>query len=403
MIVSTTKQPNKESKLMANDTLKLTDEKVLNYAREGLKAHLPLQAEGYKCTTDDLLNVLLGVAANCGTIESVCRDLTNAPHPETVRQYLNEQLCVEDLPNLERCLNAALAGQMPQRIWKKPQQVAIDFHDEPYYGKRSQEEGLWIRGRMRDGTTHFYRVATAYVMLNHLHVTLAIRFVLPEDDTLSVLKYLLRRLKFLKIDLAGLFLDKGFAGITEMRFLSKLGTPALIACSIRGKEGGTRTLCQGDKSYLTSYTFQGRGGKSFTAQLAVCRVFTTAKRTGRMQRQAKWLLFILIHLDLSPRHAKRNYRLRFGIESSYRCAGEVLGWTTSPNPAYRFTLLALGFFLLNVWVHLRWLFTQQARRGGRFLDTKRFQLSRLAKFLIRSLERFYGCLHEITALAAPLL
>jgi len=49
-------------------------------------------------------------------------------------------------------------------------------HNRPYYGKVSQEEGLWVRGNSKDGTTHFYRVATAYVMPRGLRSTLR-RFV----------------------------------------------------------------------------------------------------------------------------------------------------------------------------------------------------------------------------------
>ena len=122
-----------------------------------------------------------------------------------------------------------------------------------------------------------------------------------------------------------------------------------------------------------------------------------------MKRRAAWLIFILIHLDWSPRQARRQYRRRFGVESSYRCAGQVRGWTTSPNPAYRFLLIALSFVLLNVWLHLRWLFTQMPRRGYRWLDTQRFQLSRLVKFIRRALECHYGYVQEIIALAVPRL
>ena len=158
-------------------------------------------------------------------------------------------------------------------------------------------------------------------------------------------------------------------------------------------------MCQGNKSYLTTHTFKGT--TSFTAELAVCRVFTTAKRTKRMKRRAEWLIFILIHLELSLLKARRLYRRRFGVETSYRCAGQVRGWTTSNNPAYRFVLIALSFWLLNVWIHLRWLFTQVPRRGGRWLDAKSFQLGRLVKFIIRALEHYYGYVHGIVALALP--
>lgn len=386
---------------MSHAALKLSDQKVLDEARAVLKEHLPLAADGYVCTTDGLYDVLLGVAANRGTLQAVCTDWVGIAEPETVRGYMNEQLCVEDLPELGQQLNAALAAQTPKRIYRAPQDVAIDFHDRPYYGKQPQSTGLWVRGQAKDGTTRFYRIATAYVILNGLRITLAIRFVLPEDDTLTVLQDLLKRLHFRAIRIARLFLDKGFNGIAIMRYLTQRGQPALIACTVRGKQGGTRALCVGPKSYQTEYTFESAEQGAFTASLAVCRTFTTAKRTKRLKRRVEWLIFILIHLDLTPRQARRLYRRRFGIESSYRCAGQVRGWTTSPNAAYRFVLIALSFILLNIWLHLRWLFTQMPRRGRRWLDTKRFQLVRFAKFLRRALEQCYGPVTEIDAVAAP--
>lgn len=388
---------------MSDDTLKLTDEKVLSHAHTLLEAHLPLEAAGYSCTTADLLNVLLGVAAHQGTIESVCADLVGAPDADTIRAYVNEQLCVEDLPDLAERVNAALAAEIPERVRRRACEVAIDLHDRPYYGKLAQEAGLWMRGQAKDGTTRFYRVATADVIVKNLRFTLAIRFVLPGDDTVTILDDLLKRLKTLGIRIERLFLDRGFDRIAVMEYLTRRQQPALIACTIRGKTGGTRALCQGRRSYRTQHTFHGADQAAFTAEVAVCRVFTTAKRTGRRQREADWMIFILIQLDWTPRQARRQYRRRFGIEASYRCAGQVRGWTTSPNPAYRFLLIALSFVLLNVWIHLRWLFTQVPRRGGRWLDTQLFQLSRLVMFIIRALERHYGCQHAILAPAVPRL
>lgn len=387
---------------MKNDTLKLTDQQVLEHARTGLEEHLPLQAEGYICCADDVRNVLLGVSVKGATIESVCADLDGTPDPETIRQYVNDQVTVETIPEWRESLNAALSAQIPARVWRQARDIAIDFHDRPYYGKASQEEGLWVRGKAKNGTTRFYRVITAYVILSDLRVTLAMDFVLPGSETVTMLTGLLHRVKALGIEVKRLFLDKGFASIEVMKYLFQEGLPALIACSIRGKTGGTRALCRGNKSYLATHTFKGQSA-TFTAQLAVCRVFTTAGRTGRMQRRADWLVFVMIHLDLSPRQARRLYRRRFGVETSYRCAGQVRGWTTSQNPAYRFLLIGLSFFLLNLWLLLRWLFTQVPRRGHRQLDVKRFQLSRFARFIAHALEQRYGCVYEIIAPAAPRL
>ena len=386
---------------MPYHTPELSAQEVLPHAQTLLEETLPLKADGYKCSTDDLFKVLLGVAATKSTLEAVCANLVGTPDPHTIRGYFNEQLCVEELPALEQQLNAALAAEVPRHVRRQSQEVAIDYHDRPYYGKGEQAHELWVRGKAKDGTPRFYRVATAYLILNGLRVTLAVHFVLPEDETVRVVDGLLRRVQAQGIRVSCLLLDKGFESIAMMEYLTRQGQAALIACPIRGTTGGTRALCQGRKSYATAYTFKDKPGQAFTTTVLVCRVFTTARRTGRLQRQAEWLLCIEWGLTLSPRYARHVYGHRFGIETGYRCEGQVRGWTTAKNPASRFVLLALAFVLLNVWIHLRWRFTQVPRRGGRWLDTHRFPLRRFVTFLQHALEAWYGCVQVITAPALP--
>src|SRR5215217_8364535 len=104
---------------MHHHTSTLTDKDVLCHARSCLRRHLPLQADGSVCSTDDLLHVLLCVAVNRTTIEAACADLLATPDPETIRRYLNSQLRVEDLPALQEHLNAALADAIPAHVWAK--------------------------------------------------------------------------------------------------------------------------------------------------------------------------------------------------------------------------------------------------------------------------------------------
>ena len=101
-------------------------------------------------------------------------------------------------------------------------------------------------------------------MLNGLRVTLALRFVLPDREVVSLLDDLLKSLKKQGFQIACLFLDKGFASIAVMDYLTRRAQPALIACPIRGKTGGTRALCQGRQSYRTTHTFVS-GDQTFTA------------------------------------------------------------------------------------------------------------------------------------------
>jgi len=172
-----------------NDKPKLNDEKVLRQAKKTLEIYLPLEADGYCVTSETLYDILIGIAANRGTTESVCAELAGAPDPETIRGYFREQFTVEQLPDLQHSINDGLAANWPKKLRRGgPIEVAFDFHNRPYYGKQEQKEGLWVRGEAKDGTTRFYRVATAYAICHSQRVTLAIRFVLPGDQTVEVIR-----------------------------------------------------------------------------------------------------------------------------------------------------------------------------------------------------------------------
>ena len=387
-----------------NDKPKLNDEKVLCQAKKTLGIYLPLEADGYCVRSETLYDILIGIAANRGTTESVCAELAGAPDPETIRRYFREQFIVEQLPELQRSINDGLAANWPKKLRRGgPIEVAFDFHNRPYYGKQKQEEGLWVSGEAKDGTTRFYQVATAYAILHSQRVILAIRFVLPGDQPVEVVKELRQMLLLRALRIGALYLDKGFSGFPVLNYLRRSKQPSSIACPIRGKNGGTRALCRGRASYRTDYTFNECRESEFRAQLAVCRVFTMSRRTKRHKRRAEWLLFIMIALDWAPERCRQRYRKRFGVETSYRLGNKQLGWTTSPNPAYRFVLIGLGFLLLNLWVHLCWIYTQVAHRGRRAFAPSLFRQARFLNFLRHALERIYGTVNRIRAPAAPRL
>ena len=107
-------------------TLKLTDEDTRDAAVERLTTYLPLEAAGYECTTEMVLDVLIKAAVTQQTIECVCNDVDETVDGETIRGYLNEQIRVDDLQELERRVNQALVAGLPRRLWKVKLQSAID-------------------------------------------------------------------------------------------------------------------------------------------------------------------------------------------------------------------------------------------------------------------------------------
>lgn len=359
-----------------------------------LTQHLSIHSAGYRCQPKMLFDVLLKASVENSSIEAVCGDLADVADSNTIREHLNKALPLEQLRQQEAEVNAALAASIPSSMHRSGLELAIDFHDEPCYAKKEALRKVTCSGKARQGTTYFIRTASAYVMWREVRLTLAVRYVLPEEDTLAILKRLLARLKALAFTFTVLYLDKGFASGAIITYLTAQRQPTIIACPIRGKSGGTRALCKGRCSYRTPYTFTD----GTQADLALVATLVPDK-TG--QRRRKWLAFVIIGLEWPPRKVYRRYRRRFGIECSYRLLRTVRAKTCSCNPAVRFFLLGLALILLNVWVFLRWEFARKPGPGPRRVDPERFRLYRFARFLLRAIEAIYGVIMAIPSLQSP--
>jgi hypothetical protein len=371
--------------MILKNRLKAEDVRAL--AEELLSEHLSLEAEGYKVTTRIVLNVLLQAAVEKRSIEAVCDDLEEVVDSNTLREAVNRTLKVEELRQHEAEFNAALASCIPDAMPRQGLEMAIDFHDEPFYGRSKHLQAYTCRGEAHDGTTYFWRIASVYVIWRGVRVTLALTYVLPKESTLSILQRLLKRREALGFRPKVVYLDKGFCSGDIITYLQQdARLPTVIACPIRGKKGkgGTRALCKGRKHYRTRYTFTD----GTSADLAVVPTLKRNKKTGKHQRT--WLIYILIHLDWSAKKAQQRYRRRFGIESSYRQLGQVRAHTNSRNPALRFFYLALALFLVNLWVFLRCLCTRSIGQGPFRLDLNRFRFTRFIAFLRRAIEQAYG-------------
>ena len=234
---------------------KLKAQDVRHKMLKTMTKHLTLEANGYQCTTEMVMDVVMKASAERSSIEAACTDLEDVADSNTIREYLNNALVIDQMREQETEMNAALAEAIPVSMVRDDVELAIDFHDEPFYGKGSALQAVTCKGRAKKGTTHFIRIASAYVIWRQVRLTLAVRYVLPEDDTLVILKHLLACVKTLNFTCKVLYLDKGFAASPIIDYLTDQQQPAIIACPIRGKTGGTKALCKGRKSYRTDHTF----------------------------------------------------------------------------------------------------------------------------------------------------
>jgi putative transposase len=374
----------------------LTDQTTLHCTIKVLERYFNLAADGYLCHTRDLYQIVVTAAARCSTLEATCRDLQDAPDSNTVREYCQAQLPREGIAELERACNRALRSQWPHWLWSQPLQVAADLHDECYYGAAEDEDpDSWVcRGEKRNGTTRFYRCATLAVIRQRFQLTLAVAFVHPDDDDVTVLHKLLKTVQSRGLRLGCLYADKQFCTIPVLRYLNTQTTlAAILAVPRKGKAGGVNGLCHGCQSYRTTHTFASRPYGQWTVPVAVVRAF----KTEHGQRTGTWLVYVLLRVDASLRRIRESYRERFGIETQYRCMEHVRARTTSKNPAFRFFLMGVALVLVNVWIALQWTHCRRRGSGPRRIAGRLFTLDRMVHFLIHAVEAEYGVVSEVTS------
>lgn len=357
--------------------------------------HLSLHVQGYAANDALIYDVLAKAASDNTSIEAVCKELDQGISGNRMRELLHGQLRVEHLQQYEDEINAALAARLPKALYANKLEAAVDEHDEPYYGKSEALKSYVVRSRAKAGTTRFFRIYSLYVIHRHLRLTVAVVFAPPDVSRLEALQRLLARAQALQLSIQVLYADRGFCSTKIITYLRTIKQAAVIACPIRGKQGGTRALCRGRKSYRTQYTFSDGTKVPMT-------VVATLVPGKDGKRRRKWLIFVTLGIDWKPKTVYRRYRHRFGIESSYRMLRRVRIKTTSRNAALRFFLLGFALLLLNLWAFLRWYVARVPGRGPHRIDPRKFEFHLFTSMLRRIIERLYDAIMAVP-LADPSL
>ena len=193
----------------------LTARHVHRCAATILQDHLKLPDHGPKCRAGPLLTLLFYAAARLTSLSDACRCLRDAPSDEAARLALIATL--PDFAALRRRLNAALAGNLPRPLRRRPQRLAADLVLIPYHGRPLHDPEEIYRSQAKGGTSHFHAYATLYVIRQGYRFTVALTAVGRGEPLEAVLKRLLRQAAAIGIACRLLLLDRGFYSVGVIR------------------------------------------------------------------------------------------------------------------------------------------------------------------------------------------
>lgn len=376
----------------------LTARDIHAHTAQLCQRHLRLRDHGPKCTAGLLLTVLCYAAARIGSLSAACKSLVDAPTYTALHNALLATL--PPLAELQRRVNRALQGDLPQVLRRKPQPLAIDLHLVPYHGHHLHEVEEVYRSQAKDGTSHFHAYATAYVIRKGCRFTVALTTVRKGEALEKVIQRLLQQAAKAQVRPRYLLLDRGFWSVNIIRYLQAARYPFLMPVPCRGRKadhpkgpGGTRILHLRTKSGWGKYTLTNEKGRRATVSICVkCR-----NRRGERGKHGREAL-VYAYGKLRPtsyQWVKETYRQRFAIESTYRQLGQARIRTCTQDPLLRFLYVAIALILRNVWVWLHWAVLAQPRRGQRRIDLNQLPFRAMLLWLQHLAEEVLRVSHQV--------
>jgi len=276
---------------------------------------------------DDVVRVVLLASLNNGYVEGSAKLLDLCG--QTVRNHLRYQD-----PSSFLQVNHELVDRMKRLgALSKPLTLAIDWHDEMYYGD-PEAEGV-AGTRRRRGSHYAYRFATASVLLDGERLTLAATPIVNEP-VIDHVKKLLTQVSELGVKVKLLLFDRGYYSVDLIRYLNSLEAVYVIQLPsrIKGLKGGE------DRMYTTK-THKRRRGEQVSFRLVTLR-------------EADRLFLFATNTSLKPEEIREQFRKRWGIETSYRVIRKFHAKTTSKLYRLRILYFYLAVVLYNLWVLLNY-------------------------------------------------
>ncbi len=271
----------------------------------------------------DIIRVLLSAAFDNDYIEGCAQSLHVCG--QTIRNHLKQQD-----PNRLLQVNQEIMQEMKRKgALSKPLVLAIDWHDEMFYGDPASEG---VVGAVRkNGSNYAYRFATASVLLKGERLTVAVTPMLDRSALWHV-KYLLEAITAMGLAVKLLLFDRGYYSTALIKYLDECGFRYIIHIPWNGAP-----LKAGVDRVHTTTSHRKRCFEQATFRLVTVR-------------QNSKLLIFATNTSFRRSWVRKTFRRRWGIETSYRLIGLFLAKTTSKVYSLRLLYFFLGVVLYNLWV-----------------------------------------------------
>ena len=340
--------------MISMDFTKIKSASILTLAIELLSETSIIKLpKGARYSLQDTLTVLLHAATSTNnSSESASNDLKlnsdkNIPSSDTINTYIKSNN-IEHIRSSFQKINQNIVNTL--NLQGTTHDVAIDFHDIPFYGAKNTPN---VRGiKPKNGTSWGYSFCTVDIIGNN-KLTLDVIDIngLVKNYNLLI-RSMLERVQKTGIQIGTLFMDREFFHIEPISVAHELNVDFVIAAKSNSKIN--RMLNEhkkrfGRTSTIFEYNFD-KGGPTFNIVAVANSKYDSMKKTDKGNREfhlfATNLKFGSIYefITIVP----EEYRKRWNIETGYRVKNEFKIRTCSKSPVVRTLYFVLQCTLYNI-------------------------------------------------------
>jgi hypothetical protein len=286
--------------------------------------------DGAEYSLQETLNVIAYAATSTNNSpEAAANELrrknpkASVPSADTVLGYIKGKNSVEKILSFFRALNSRFLPLL--QIPGTPQNFAIDFHNECYYGEKNAEG---VRGiQPKNGTSWGHVYFTIDWLGSPAHTLDIVNVTGLNKDYAALMRGVLLRLQALELRTGTIFADREFFNLAAISTCSELGVEFIMAAKIDKRI--TKLLNQhkeghGREAAIFTYRFWDERSPDFYLVAIPNREYDPRKRAGPDNKE--FLLFATsIAFDSPEEFVKRvpqSYRARWKIETGYRVKKE---------------------------------------------------------------------------------
>lgn len=304
-------------------------------------------------SSDLLLKVLLDVALAKGSVEDLCTNRADYPSPDTVMAMLAKTHCDSSRREIETQIAQLYQSQIKHHIMFKGRNapeviLAIDLHDEEYYGKPLYDGDKRLTMFSQRKKRYALRFGTiSIVSANDKWIyPLTIGFVVNYlgQERVEVVKQLLSQIN-LPMKIECLLMDGGFNDAELFEYLDN----EKINFMVRGRVSKKKR-------------YPGKVGSNFAYKTGKSKYLVEGYLFSKRGKDGK-LKFIMLLGSKRKRYSiakvKSLYRKRFRIENTYRHARGFKIRTSTSKIQLRWIMWAFAHFLELIWEMIRYVFLVQ--------------------------------------------